>query len=144
MQIPDMRGFSFIWCAINCSWYLKSGVISTRKQSFPSRTASDAISRFWFESFHASRQQSSEQPVWGYPPSCAVPSTNRLLDAFAWCNVFSGKLGRCYKLFAEFSCLGVLPGCGFNMFIIYPPPYLVHGAFHLIIIPPFFNDTGIG
>ena len=103
MQIPDMRGFSFIWRSINCSWYLKSGVISTRKQSLPFRTASDAMSRFWFESFHASLQQSSEQPVWGYPPSCAVPSTSRLLDAFVSCNVLSWKLGKCYKLFAEFS-----------------------------------------
>ena len=143
MQIPNMRGFSFIWCSINCSWYLKSGVISTRKQSFPPRTASDAISRFWFESFHASRQQSSEQPVWGYPPSCAVPSTNRLLDAFAWCNVFSGKLGRCYKLFAEFSCLGVLPRSGFHMLITDPSLYLIYRAFYLIIILSFLDDTGI-
>ena len=143
MQIPDMRGFSFIWCSINCSWYLKSGVISTRKQSFPSSTASDAISRFWFESFHASRQQSSEQPVWGYPPSCAVPSTNRLPDSFSWCNVFSGKLGRCYKLFAEFSCLGVLPRSGFHMLITDPSLYLIYRAFYLIIILSFLDNTGI-
>ena len=143
MQIPDMRGFSFIWRSINCSWYLKSGVISTRKQSLLSRTASDAMSRFWFESFHASLQQSSEQPVWGYPPSCAVPSTNRLLDAFSWCNVFSGKLGRCYKLFAELSCLGVLPRSGFHMLITDPSLYLIYRAFYLIIILSFLDNTGI-
>ena len=143
MQIPDMRGFSFIWRSINCSWYLKSGVISIRKQSLPSRTASDVMSRFWFESFHASLQQSSEQPVWGYPPSCAVPSTSRLLDAFSWCNVFSGKLGRCYKLFAEFSCLGVLPRSGFHMLITDPSLYLVYRTFHLIIILSFLDNTGI-
>ena len=91
MQIPEMWGFSFIWRSINCSWYLKSGVTSIRKQPLPSRTASDAMSRFWLESFHASLQQFSEQPVWGYPPSCAVPSTNRLLDAFSWYNVLLGS-----------------------------------------------------
>ena len=143
MQIPDMRGFSFIWRSINCSWYLKSGVISIRKQSFPSITASDAISLFWFESSHASLQQSFEQPVWGYPPSCAVPSTSRLLDAFSWCNVLSGKLGRGYKLFAEFSCLGVFPGSGFHMLITDPSLHLIHRTFYLIIILSFLNNTGI-
>ena len=143
MQMPDMRGFSFIWHSIKCSWYLKSGVISTKKQSLPSRTASDAMRRFWFESFHASLQQSSEQPVWGYPPSCAVPSTSRLLDEFSWCNVLSGKLGRCYKLFAEFSCLRVLPGSGFHMLITDPTLHLVHRAFYLIIILSFLNNTCI-
>ena len=139
-----MQGCSFIWRSINCSWYLKSGVISIRKQSFLSRTASDAMSRFWCESFHASLQQSSEQPVWGYPPSCAVPSTSRLLDAFSWCNVFSGKLRRCYKLFEEFSCLWIFPGSSFYMLTADPSLHLVYWAFYLIIIVPFLNNTGIG
>ena len=56
--------------------------ISIRKKSSPERIPNDEISRFLPPSFHAFLQQSSEQPVWGYPPSWAVPSTMIIDESF--------------------------------------------------------------